>query len=347
MAFGLSCPIPLNEYPVITLAHGSGGTLSHKLLRELFMPVFDNEFLRQEHDGASFPVKGGSMAITTDSFVVRPIFFPGGNIGDLAVNGTVNDLVCCGAKPMYLSAGFILEEGLKTEELWQVAVSMKQAADAAGVQIVTGDTKVVDRGSGDKIFINTTGVGMIREGLSIKPGNCMPGDKIIITGRIAEHGIAVLSARAGLAFETSLKSDTASLNGLMEKVFNHTTNIHVLRDPTRGGIATTLNEISQASGTGMIVNEENIPVSAEVQGACEILGLDPLYIANEGKMLLIVPEADSSVVLEALKDHPQGREAAIIGVVTADYPGILRMRTTIGSTRIVDMIAGEQLPRIC
>jgi hydrogenase expression/formation protein HypE len=347
MGFELSCPVPLNEYPVITLAHGSGGTLSHKLIRELFMPVFDNEYLRQEHDGAIFPVTGGTMAITTDSFVVKPIFFPGGNIGDLAVNGTVNDLVCCGAKPLYLSAGFILEEGLRTEELWQIVVSMKHAADAAGVHIVTGDTKVVDRGSGDKIFINTTGVGMVREGLFVNPSKCTPGDEIIITGRIADHGVAVLSARSGLAFETTLKSDTAALNGLLEKVFSHTGNIHVLRDPTRGGIATTLNEICQASGTGMLIDEDSIPVSEEVKGACEILGLDPLYIANEGKMLLVMPEEESKQVLEILKDHPLGREAAIIGRVTADHPGILRMKTTIGSTRIIDMIAGEQLPRIC
>jgi len=347
MGFEMSCPIPLNEYPVITLAHGSGGTLSHKLLSELFLPVFDNDLLRQEHDGAIFDIPAGKMAITTDSFVVRPVFFPGGNIGDLAVNGTINDLVSCGAKPLYLSAGFILEEGLRTEELWQIVLSMRQAADLAGVQIVTGDTKVVDKGSGDKIFINTTGVGMVREGLSISPRNCVPGDEIIITGRIAEHGVAVLSARAGLEFETTLRSDTAALNGLLEKVFSRTLNIHVMRDPTRGGIATVLNEICHASGTGMLLCEDSIPVSEEVKGACEILGLDPLYIANEGKMLLIVPGEESRQVLETLTDHPLGQEAAIIGKVTADHPGILRMKTAISSTRIIDMIAGEQLPRIC
>lgn len=347
MAFELSCPIPLNDYPVITLAHGSGGTLSYKLIREMFIPIFDNEMLSREHDGAVFPVKDGHMAITTDSFVVSPVFFPGGNIGDLAVNGTVNDLVSCGADPLYLTAGFILEEGLKTGELWQVVLSMKHAADKAGVQIVTGDTKVVDKGSGDKIFINTTGVGMIRQGLSIHPSNCMPGDDIIITGRIADHGIAILSARAGLEFETSVRSDSAALNELLDGVFNSTTNIHVLRDPTRGGVASALNEICQASGTGMLLQEDSIPVSEEVRAACEILGMDPMYIANEGKMLIILPEGESRKVLNALGNHPLGQEAAVIGRVTAEHPRILRMKTTIGSTRIVDMIAGEQLPRIC
>jgi len=347
MGFELSCPIPLDDYPVITLAHGSGGTLSYKLIREMFIPVFDNEMLSREHDGAVFPVREGNMAITTDSFVVSPVFFPGGNIGDLAVNGTVNDLVSCGADPLYLTAGFILEEGLKTEELWQIVLSMKYAADKAGVQIVTGDTKVVDRGSGDKIFINTTGVGMIRKRLSIHPSNCVPGDDIIITGRIADHGIAILSARAGLEFETSVRSDSAALNKLLEGVFNCTTDIHVLRDPTRGGVASALNEICRASDTGMLLQEDSIPVSEEVRAACEILGMDPLYIANEGKMLIIVPEVESGKVLHALRNHPLGQEASVIGRVTAEHPRILRMKTTIGSTRIVDMIAGEQLPRIC
>ncbi len=347
MGFELTCPIPINKYPVITLAHGSGGTLSHQLVRDMFLPVFDNDLLSAEHDGAVFPVKEGKLAITTDSFVVRPIFFPGGSIGELAVNGTVNDLACCGARALYLTVGFILEEGLKMEELWEIVLAMKRAAEKAGVIIVTGDTKVVDRGSGDKIFINTTGVGRVMDGIEIDPKKCSPGDAIIISGRIADHGVAVMSARSGLDFETAIKSDTAALNELTEEVLKNTKNIRVLRDPTRGGIASTLNEICQSSGRGMLLKENDIPVSQEVRGACEILGLDPLYIANEGKMLFIVPAEEAQQVLDILHAHPLGKEAALIGTVSKDHPGILRMVTSIGSTRIVDMIAGEQLPRIC
>jgi hydrogenase expression/formation protein HypE len=298
-------------------------------------------------DGAAFDMPKGKLAYTTDSFVVSPVFFPGGNIGELAVNGTINDLVCCGAKPFYLSVGFILEEGLPMEDLWKIVVSMKNAADRAGVKIVTGDTKVVDRGKGDRIFINTSGVGMIPEGIHISPRNCSPGDVIILSGRIGDHGVAIMSARSGLEFETTIKSDTTPLNGLADQIFNTTLNIHVLRDPTRGGIATILNELCKAAKVGMIIEEEKIPVSEEVRGACEILGLDPLYIANEGKLIIILPEAEAAQVLTALKKHPAGRDAAIIGRVSSAHPGIVRMTTTIGSSRIIDMLTGDQLPRIC
>ena len=347
MDFNLSCPIPINEYPIITMAHGSGGVLSHQLIEKMFMPAFENEILSEGHDGATFKIKEGILAYTTDSFVVSPIFFPGGNIGDLAVNGTINDLVCCGAKPLYLSVGFILEEGLPMEDLWKIVVSMKKAADRAGVKIITGDTKVVDRGKGDRIFINTSGVGQVPEGIHISPRNCSPGDAIILSGRIGDHGVAIMSARSGLEFETTIISDTTSLNGLTDQIFSTTLNIHVLRDPTRGGVATTLNEISQAAKVGMIIDEEKIPVSEEVRGACEILGLDPLYIANEGKLVIILPENEANKVVTAMREHPAGRDASIIGRITSEHPGIVRMTTSIGSSRIIDMLTGDQLPRIC
>ena len=347
MDLTLSCPIPISEYPVITMAHGSGGILSHQLIDKMFIPAFDNNILMESHDGAMFDLPPGRVAYTTDSFVVSPVFFPGGNIGDLAVNGTVNDLVCCGAVPIYLSAGFILEEGLPMKDLWKIVVSMKEAASAAGIKIITGDTKVVERGKGDRIFINTSGIGLIHEGISISPGNCRPRDVIIISGTIGDHGVAIMSARSGLEFETTIKSDSAALNGLADKIFKATRNIHVLRDPTRGGLATTLNEISKSSKTGIIIDEDKIPVSEEVKGACEILGLDPLYVANEGKLIIILPEKEGSELLYAIREHPLGKDASIIGRITDDHPGIVRMTTTIGSSRIVDMLTGEQLPRIC
>ena len=329
------------------MAHGSGGVLSHQLIEKMFMPAFRNEILSEGHDGATFNITEGKFAYTTDSFVVSPIFFPGGNIGDLAVNGTINDLVCCGAKPLYLSVGFILEEGLPMEDLWKIVVSMKNAADRAEVKIVTGDTKVVDRGKGDRIFINTSGIGMVPKGIHSSPGNCVPGDAIILSGRIGDHGVAIMSARSGLEFETTIVSDTFALNGLADQIFRTTMNVHVLRDPTRGGVATVLNELSHASQTGMIIEEDKIPVSEEVRGACEILGLDPLYIANEGKLIIILPEKEAIKVIEAMKQHPSGREASIIGKITSEHPGIVRMTTSIGSSRIIDMLTGDQLPRIC
>jgi hydrogenase expression/formation protein HypE len=347
MDFQLSCPIPISEYPVITLAHGSGGLLSHQLIEQMFQPAFDNELLNAGHDGAVIPATGERLAFTTDSFVVKPIFFPGGNIGDLAVNGTVNDLACCGALPEYMSVGMILEEGLPMEDLWKIVVSMKQAADKAGIKIVTGDTKVVDRGSGDQIFINTTGVGRVMEGIDIDPRNGRPGDVIILSGTIGDHGVAILSARAGLEFETGIESDSAALNGLVKTILDTSQRISVLRDPTRGGLATTLNEIARAARVGMVLDESSIPVLSAVRGACEVLGLDPLYIANEGKLLVILPEEVADTVLQKMRDHPLGASARIIGKLVAEHPSVVRMTTSIGSSRIIDMLTGEQLPRIC
>jgi hydrogenase expression/formation protein HypE len=344
---GLSCPIPKSDYDKVLLAHGGGGTLSHQLIQKMFFSQFDNEVLNIHHDSAMFNLNGAKLAFTTDSYVVQPIFFPGGNIGDLAVNGTVNDLSVAGAKPLYISAGFIIEEGFEIEELWKIVLSMKEAAKKAEVKIVTGDTKVVDHGKGDKIFINTSGIGIIEPGINISPQNCKEGDAIILSGKIAEHGIAIMSARAGLEFETTIERDSAPLNDLIYTVLKRTINIHVMRDPTRGGIASALNEIAQSSGKGIHIWENKIPVSEEVKGACEILGLDPLYIANEGKVLLFVPDSESSGVLEVMKSHPLGKDSSIIGKVTDNDPGLVIMKTLIGSSRIVDMISGEQLPRIC
>lgn len=347
MDFNLSCPIPKSEYDKVLLAHGGGGTLSHQLLQKIFFSQFKNDLLDVHHDGAMFEIDGNRFAFTTDSYVVSPIFFPGGNIGELAVNGTVNDLAVCGAKPLFISAGFIIEEGFEIEELWQVVLSMKAAADKAGVKIITGDTKVVDKGKGDKIFINTSGIGVIEKGINIAPNNCKPGDVILLNGRIADHGIAIMSAREGLEFETEVVSDTAPLNGLVKLILNSTKNIHVMRDPTRGGIASALNEIAASANVGIEIYEDKIPISEEVKGACEILGLDPLYIANEGKILIFVPESESEKVLDVMRTHEYGQESNIIGKVTSENPKIVLMKTLIGSKRVVDMITGEQLPRIC
>ena len=347
MDFQLNCPIPISEYPVITMAHGSGGKLSHQLIDKMFRPLFDNKQLDAGHDGAVLDPPAGRLAFTTDSFVVNPIFFPGGNIGDLAVNGTVNDLACCGAIPLYLSVGMILEEGLPMQDLWSVAVSMKEAADKAGVMIVTGDTKVVERGHGDKIFINTSGIGSISKDVNINPANAGPGDVVIVNGPIGDHGVAVMSAREGLDFKTTITSDTAALNSLVECIIQACGKVSVLRDPTRGGVATTLNEISETAAVGIVLDEKALPVSDEVRGACEVLGLDALYVANEGKILVIVPDQDAEDVLSGMKKHPLGRDSAIIGKVTDDHPGVVRMVTSIGSSRVVDMLTGEQLPRIC
>ena len=344
---GLVCPIPKSEYEKVVMAHGGGGTLSNQLIQKIFMSQFDNEMLQQEHDGAIFKIGNQRFAFSTDSYVVNPIFFPGGDIGDLAVNGTVNDISMCGAKPLYISAGFIIEEGLEMEELWQVVLSMKTAAKNAGVQIVTGDTKVVDNGKGDKIYINTAGIGIIPENINISAENCIAGDKIIVSGRIAEHGISIMSAREGLEFETQIKSDSAPLNELVENIFKITNEIHVLRDPTRGGISSALNEIAQKANLGILIQQDKIPVTEQVNAACELLGLDPLYIANEGKLIAILPAEKANEVLDEIRQHPLGKDAAIIGEVVSDNPGTVVMETLIGSKRVVDMLSGEQLPRIC
>ena len=344
---GFACPIPKSDYANILLAHGSGGKLTHELIEKMFLPQFRNELLEPLHDGAVFTQGGTRFAFSTDSYVINPIFFPGGNIGELAVNGTVNDISMCGARPLYLSAAFIIEEGLPIDDLWKIVLSMQDAAKKAGVLLVTGDTKVVDRGKGDKIFINTSGVGIVDDEVDISPKRLRAGDEIIVNGEIALHGIAIMSVREGLEFETTIRSDTTALNYLVEEMFRTTKNIHVLRDPTRGGIATTLNEIAGQSGLGIVIDEKSIPVRDDVKGACEILGLDPLYIANEGKLLAFVSPEDSEKLLTAMRAHPLGKDSAVIGKVVDSHAGTVVMKSEIGVTRVVDMLTGEQLPRIC
>jgi hydrogenase expression/formation protein HypE len=343
-----ACPIPISDYPTVLLAHGGGGTLSKMLIENMFLPVFANPMLDLLHDGAVVEVSQGRMAVSTDSFVVDPIFFPGGDIGSLAVHGTVNDVAMCGATPTMLTAAFVIEEGLPMETLWQIVNSMQRAATAAGVSIVTGDTKVVDRGKGDSIYINTTGIGTIPTGVDISPTRAEPGDVVILSGAIAEHGIAVMSVREGLQFETEITSDSASLNGLVERILAAAGDaVHVLRDPTRGGVASATNEIATSAKRGIQLVEAAIPVAEQVRGACEILGFDPLYVANEGKLIAIVAPEATDVVLGAMREHPRGAEAAVVGEVVEDHPGRVRMRSRIGGNRVVDMLSGEQLPRIC
>jgi hydrogenase expression/formation protein HypE len=342
-----SCPIPLADYPSVLLSHGSGGKLTQQLIQKIFLSQFQNEFLEPLHDGAIAEINGMRFAFSTDSYVVNPIFFPGGNIGELAVNGTVNDLAMCGAKPLFLSCAFIIEEGFAMEDLWRIVQSIQEAAKKASVQIITGDTKVVDKGKGDKMFINTSGIGIIEKERNISPKNVNVGDKIILSGTIAEHGIAIMSVRESLQFETAMTSDTAPLNTLVETMFSASNNIHVLRDPTRGGVATVLNEIAESANVGIKISEEKIPVREEVQSACEILGFDPLYVANEGKLLAFVEKNDAEKIWNAMRLHPLGINAAIIGEVVDEHRGVIVMRSTIGGTRVVDMLSGEQLPRIC
>jgi hydrogenase expression/formation protein HypE len=342
-----TCPLPLSDYQEIVLAHGSGGKISQQLIQEILLPQFRNELLDVQHDGAVFSVNGARLAFSTDSFVVSPIFFPGGDIGKLAIYGTVNDLAMCGARPLYLSAGFILEEGLSMREFQTVVLSMREAAAAAGVALVTGDTKVVDRGKADKLFVNTSGIGLVPEKVNIHPGRARPGDKVIVSGEIAVHGIAIMSVREGIEFETEVLSDSAPLNGLVSAILAVAQDIHVLRDPTRGGITSALSEIAQSARVGILLDEAQIPISEEVKGACEILGLDPLYVANEGKLLAIVASEEVVPVLSAMRAHPLGEKAAVIGTVTDEHRGFVFMKTRIGGTRVVDMLSGEQLPRIC
>ncbi len=344
----LQCPIPISEYPTVTLAHGGGGRLSQMLIERMFVHTFANPALEQLHDGAQLQIGGTRLAISTDSFVISPLFFPGGDIGSLAVHGTVNDLAMCGARPLALTAGFILEEGLPMDDLWRIVQSMQAAAATVGVSIVTGDTKVVDRGKGDGVFINTAGLGLIPEGIQIAPKRARPGDLVLLSGAIAVHGIAIMSVREGLEFETAIESDSAPLHELVAGVLNAAgLDVHVLRDPTRGGVASALNEIAASARIGIRLNETRIPIPDEVRGACEILGFDPLYVANEGKCLAIVARESAEAALAAMQNHPLGREAAIIGEVVTDHPGRVVLRSRIGGTRVVDMLSGEQLPRIC
>ncbi|MGC9965667.1 MAG: hydrogenase expression/formation protein HypE [Syntrophobacteraceae bacterium] len=332
---------------LIQLDQGSGGRAMHELIETLFMSAFDNPLLAERNDSAVFKVQEGFLAMTTDSYVVDPIFFPGGNIGSLAVHGTVNDLAMRGAKPLYITAGFILEEGLAFDDLKRVVASMAEAAKAAGVQVIAGDTKVVPRGKADKLFINTSGIGIVPAGIDIDGRNARPGDQVLINGTMGDHGMAVLCKREGLAFENEIKSDAAALNGLVDLILDAFAGIHVFRDPTRGGVATTLNEIAEQSCVGIRLFEEALPVREDVLGACEVLGLDPLYVANEGKVLVIVPAEGADAVLSAMKSHPLGRGTCCIGEIVSDNPGRVFLRTRIGGHRLVDMLRGEQLPRIC
>lgn len=329
------------------MGHGSGGSLSHRLVKDLFFPFLRNPILQQMNDSALIGILEGEVVFTTDSYVVEPVFFPGGDIGKLAVCGTVNDLAMLGARPRYLSAGFILEEGLPLEQLKKILLSMQQAAIEANVQIVTGDTKVVPHGAADKIFINTAGLGLRRTGLSLSGNNARSGDVIIINGNIAEHGLAVMASREGLELSVNLQSDVAPLNNLVGEILEKVPDVHVMRDPTRGGLATTLNEIALQSAVGIRIFEKDLPVTAEVQGVCEILGLDPLYVANEGKFVIFCQPPQAGIILSILRNHPYGKRARIIGVVTDHPPGKVVMETLIGGQRLIDMLAGEQLPRIC
>jgi hydrogenase expression/formation protein HypE len=335
------------ENDIILLGHGSGGKLSHQLLDDLIIPKLSSTPLQGQNDAALLGIGGSRLAFTTDSYVVDPIFFPGGNIGDLAVNGTVNDLAMMGARPLYLSVAFILEEGFAKGDLSRILTSMRSAADSAGVAIVTGDTKVVPKGKGDRIFINTSGIGVIEHALQIDGAAARPGDQVIVNGSIGDHGIAVLSAREGLQIDSGIRSDSAALNGLVAELLALGGGLHVLRDPTRGGVATTVKEIAMQSGVTVMLREESLPVNAGVRGVCAILGLDPLYIANEGKLLAFVAPERAGEALEIMRRHPLGREAAVIGEVGEPSAGRVLMETSVGGVRGVEMLAGEQLPRIC
>jgi hydrogenase expression/formation protein HypE len=342
-----TCPVPLAVKDRIVLGHGSGGKLSAELLHEIFLPFLRSPTLNRLDDQAVVQVNGSRLAFSTDSFVVKPLFFRGGDIGSLAVHGTVNDLAMGGATPLFLSAGFILEEGLEIETLRRVAESMGRAAEAIPIEIVTGDTKVVEKGSGDGLFINTTGIGLVPDGVHLSPLLVRPGDRVLISGPIGDHGIAILAEREGIEFATELASDSAPLHGIAAAILAASPEIHAMRDPTRGGVSSALNEIAARAGVGITIEETAIPVREEVRGACEMLGLDPLYVANEGKLLAFVDSRAAETVLDAMRRHPLGSDAAIIGTVTGAHPGLVLLRTPFGTTRIVDMLPGDQLPRIC
>lgn len=345
-SFALNCPLPITERKNIVMGHGSGGKLTAQLVQDLFLPAFNNDYLKKLDDQAVFLAGSERLAFTTDSFVVTPLFFPGGNIGDLAVNGTVNDLAMSGAQPLFLSAAFILEEGFPIEELSRIADSMAEAARAAGVAIVTGDTKVVNKGSADKLFITTSGVGLVPEGLEISASGAKIGDVILLSGSIGDHGMAIMSVREGLEFEGEIRSDTAPLHTLVRAMLD-AGKVHVMRDPTRGGLATSLCEIATASSMGIEIHAKSVPVREDVKGACEILGLDPLFVANEGKLVAFVPEESAEAVLDAMRQHPLGRNAVSIGRCVADHKRMVLVKTEIGGTRVLDLPFAEQLPRIC
>ncbi len=343
----LSCPMPKMDFDIVTLGHGSGGLLSNKLLDSGVFDLLSNEELDQRHDGAIFNLDG-KVAFSTDSFVISPIFFPGGDIGELAVNGTVNDVAMCGGIPEYLSLSFILEEGMKMEDFWKILVSIKWACEKAGVKVVTGDTKVVEKGKGDQVFINTTGLGKIHPQADISVSNVEPGDKIIINGNIAAHGMAIMSVREGLEFETTIESDTCNLNFTIKSLLDKFgKDIHLFKDPTRGGVATVLNEIARDRKIGVEILQKDLPLDSQVAAACEILGFDPLYVANEGLFIAVVKNEIADDVLATLKTLENGENAAIIGEVVEDHSGEVVLTSTIGGKRVVNMLVGEQLPRIC
>ncbi|MCX5042145.1 hydrogenase expression/formation protein HypE [Aldersonia sp. NBC_00410] len=341
------CPAPLRDSPNIVMGHGGGGAMSAELIEHLFLPAFGPAADAAMGDSAVVEVGGTRLAFSTDSFVVRPLVFPGGSIGDLAVNGTVNDLAMAGAQPLVLSTAFILEEGTALDEIAHVARALGTAALAAGVKLVTGDTKVVDAGHGDGVYVNTAGIGLVDPRADIRPDRATAGDAVLISGDIGVHGIAVLSCREGLEFGTTVSSDTAALHGLVATMLDTGADVHVLRDPTRGGVAATLNEIAKAAGVGVELDERTLPIPPEVRDACGLLGLDPLYVANEGKLVAFVPADNAERVLDAMRAHPLGTRATMIGTCVAEHPGMVVTRTALGGTRVVDLPVGEQLPRIC
>jgi hydrogenase expression/formation protein HypE len=345
-----ACPLPMNNYDRVLLGHGSGGTLSSDLIRQIFLPAFNNPTLQALEDQAIVSLNGPAsprLAFTTDSFVVKPLFFPGGDIGKLAVHGTVNDLAVGGAIPLFLSAAFILEEGLPIQDLKRIVASMRAACERAGVSLVTGDTKVVDRGKGDQVFITTSGVGRVPEGRSLSIRNARPGDHVLVSGTLGDHGVAIMSVREGIEFETVLESDSAPLTDLVRNMLDTSPTIRCMRDPTRGGLSSSLNELAEASHVGVRLRENAIPVKSEVKAACEMLGLDPLYVANEGKLMVVASPNDSERLLQAMRNHPLGKDAAIVGQIVEDHPAMVVMESLVGGERVVTMLAGEQLPRIC
>lgn len=342
-----TCPLPKMKYDHILLGHGSGGGLTADLIRNVFIQGYGNQVLSALEDQATVGINAGAMAFTTDSYVVKPLFFPGGDIGTLAVNGTVNDLAVGGATPLFLSAAFILEEGLPVTDLKRIVESMRRACETAGVSLVTGDTKVVDRGKGDGAFITTAGVGSVPNGRCLSITNARPGDRIILSGTIGDHGVAIMSVREGIEFETVLESDSAPLSGLTKVMLDACPSIRCMRDPTRGGFSGTLNELAGASKVGVRVDESSLPLKPEVKAACEMLGLDPMYVANEGKLVAVVPPQDAERLLHVMRNHPLGRNAAIVGEVVDDHRGMVVMNSLVGGERVVTVLAGEQLPRIC
>jgi hydrogenase expression/formation protein HypE len=348
-----ACPVPQSRYDHILLGHGSGGQLTADLIQRLFVPGFGNDVLAALEDQATVSLGSGNgvraprLAFTTDAFVVRPLFFPGGDIGKLAVHGTVNDLAVGGARPLFLSAAFILEEGLPLADLQRIVASMRAACAEAGVALITGDTKVVDRGKGDGVFITTSGIGLVPEGRALSIHAARPGDCILVSGTLGDHGIAIMSVREGLEFETVLESDTAPLATLTETILDACPDTRCMRDPTRGGLSSAVNELAAASRVGAVLDEAAIPLRPEVRGACEMLGLDPLYVANEGKLIAVVPPQDAGRVLDAMRAHPLGKDATVVGTVVADHPGMVLLRSRVGGERVVTLLAGEQLPRIC